>query len=389
MTIKLQRYLIISLAALLLCPVLCATPARADLAPTWQYELPGGGGEDNFDGAILGMYTEPGHPLLYVWTFDGDVYAFNQSGSVVWKGFMEDDYYTPAINPNGDLWLIGTDRIKAYSLKGEVLIDKPIVKTPPQKQTKRAVVTTMSPDFDAVYGLNIDGDFVWAVHELGDYQNIMKNNVNPGMYFLIDTMNDDDTQIFYGLSPWSDIEWAYDTSDYAEMPVYGVSAQLRRDGSVVMAEAYGADMLIDGYGEPGRLFSVSSKGEFEWEYPEEVCLVSNDSTDNGSVFVVTPEFALRAISRKGNDLWDVIYDDTDSLLYCHPAAGSSAVVHFWAYIPDTNDLYADYVARVASNGDVVGEAWLEDPVNYYGYSVMFGDTYVVTDGEYALRAFDF
>ena len=388
MITRVTRCLIVLLSVTTACIAAVTPPAAAqDLAPEWSYTMPGSD-RDGYTDAIMGLFTEPGHSLLYVWTFEGDLYAFSRSGSVVWKGFLEDNTSMPVLNPAGDLWMVGTEKTRAYSLKGELLVDRDNVENPPQKQIKRAAITTMSPEYDAVYGLNIDGDHVWSVYGLGDFMHTVKMNINPGMYFLVETMTGD-SQVFYALDPWSEVKWTYDTSDLAQMPVVGVTARVRRDGSVVFAEAFGADMFFEGYGEPGNLVSVSVGGDFEWLYPEPVFLVADTSSSDGSIIVGTDYYSVREIDRNGEDVWDLEYDGTDGLLHAHPVSEGGAVLHFWALVPETTDFFADYVARVDPAGEILFEGWVEDPEQYYGWSVLFGGFLILQDGENRIAAFSF
>lgn len=377
-----------ALSLLLAAGVLILPAVAQDLEPSWDFTMPDHGADD-LGGTIMSVYTEPGHDLLYVWSFAGDIYAIDPSGAVLWRGFMPDNTAWPTLNPDGDLWLVSPGNIRAYSRSGELLIDETVTEQPPQKRTGRAVVTMLSPDYDGICGANIDGDYAWSVYGLGETVFPVKSNINPGMYFLVDAMDFEDVrQEFYALDPWGSIKWSYDATELGNMPVVGMTPVIRRNGSLLLAQSVGTDAVNGEYGEPGVVVSLNVQGEYEWMYPEYVSLTTAHPARDGSVHVATSGCAVRCVNRDGSDRWEMQYDDTDLLLGNYTRPDGGLVMHLWAYIPGTDDLYADYAARIDPAGDVVTESWLPDPLDYYGYGMLFGESFVLTDGEHRLVAFE-
>ena len=375
--------------SLLLAMGVLIQPASAQvLEPDWDFTMPDRGA-DELGSTIMSVYAVPGHDLLYVWSFAGDVYAIDSTGSVLWRGFMPDNTAQPTINPDGDIWLASPSNIRAYSSSGKLLIDTDVVEQPHKKHTGRAVVTILSPDFDGIYGVNIDGGYAWSVYGLGETVFPVKTNINPGMYFLVDAMDFEDVrQEFYALDPWGAVKWSYDATDIGNMPARGVSAVVRNNGSLLLAQAIGTDAVNGQYDEPGVVVSLSAQGDFEWMYPEYVSLTTDHLARDGSVHIATSSFSVRCVDRHGADRWEMQYDDTDLLLGNYTRPDSGLVMHLWAYIPGTDELYADYAARIDPAGDVMVEGWLADPLDYYGYGLLFGDLLVLTDGEHRLVAFE-
>jgi outer membrane protein assembly factor BamB len=295
----------------------------ADTMKIWRYQIKQGVTEDNYSSPAIAP-----DGTIYVGSQDDYLYAVNYDGSLKWRFYAGDVVRSsPAIGADGTVY-VGSYSNSLYALnpadgsvKWSYLTHGDITSSP--AIAADGTIIFGSSD-DTIYALNPDSTVKWKYKAGQDVNSSPSIAADGTIYF---GSNDD---VLYALTPAGTFKWRYETTrDIQGSPAIGP------DGTVYFGS-------LDGY-----LYAVNPDGSTKWRYVTGDDVISSPAISaNGTVYFGSNDDNLYAL---GPDSIPVFKYPTDYDITSSPTVGADGKVYFVG-----ND---GYLYQLKGTSPLAGSSW--------------------------------
>ncbi|MFC1529169.1 PQQ-binding-like beta-propeller repeat protein [Gemmatimonadota bacterium] len=295
------------------------------------------------DGSInwsIYVHQQPDHTTSPVIADDGTIYfssiylfALNPDGSLKWRHYLEETRGSPAIGPDGTVYVIALNQLLAITPEGSLDWEKTILPisapvTGPDGTIYCGTIG-LSPDEYYLDALNPDGDIQWRF-PVSSFVSSPAVNENGTLYFVsADTL--------FAVSDQGSMEWSVPLNVPVERRV---SPSIGLNGTVYIGTS--------GTGEDGHLSAFSAQGDLLWNYSTSAKVITTPAVgDDGSIYFGCHDGYLYALDDAGSLSWRY---DSGSWIGSSPAIADDGTLYFGS------SQYFLYALRTGSLG-LADTAW--------------------------------
>jgi len=273
------------------------------------------------DGSVSWSFyvrQQPDHTTSPVISGDGTIYfasiylfALNSDGSLKWQYYLEETRGSPAIGPDGTVYVISLNRLLAITPEGSLDWEKMIlpISAPVTGPDGTIYCGTIGISQDSYYldAYNPDGEIQWRFPTSG-FVSSPAINESGTLYFVTE-----DT--LFAVSNQGTKEWSVPLHVPVERRV---SPSIGLNGTVYIGTA--------GTAEDGHLFAFSSQGDLLWSYSTPGKVITTPAVGNdSSIYFGCHDGYLYALDNEGALLWRY---DSGSWIGSSPALAENGTVYF-------------------------------------------------------------
>ncbi len=329
----------------------------------------------------------------------GTLYAFHPNGTIKWTRDLGEALYSPAIGPNGNIYLMDrTYTVHAFTPEGTLLwrfdqFENMFVKRDMGQRTPAIGFDgTVYVGADGLYALDpMTGQKRWHATQrrFATKECIASPTVGPDSTIYI-TIGQDS---LFAFRPDGSIRWIFGFDRPDELSF--ADPTIDRDGTIYLPS--------ESYAVGAHLYAIRANGTLKWRYHIEENLLIRASVTigaDGTLYCTTKSGGserparLLALSPSGSKLWQFIIEGrhvTGDDCYSTPSVGDDGLIYFGA---ETGYLYAvrpdgvlAWKHEVASGVNWSSPAIVADGTLYIGgmgyganYPGMFSAVYTTAHG---------
>lgn len=292
---------------------------------------------------------------VYVASEDGNVYAYQANGTLLWIFADSTDWLdsAPTVGPDGNVY-VGSWDGNLYAINGTsgqmvwnfttggALIGSPAI------GPDGTVYIGSNDSF--VYAINLDGSQKWISEAVPSYAAIdsspILSHFSETLYF-----GNTDGEFFAVSTSTGALLWQFSVSDVhppdssTSVSISG-SAALDSEGNIY----FGC--------ENGYLYSLNPEGELRWSYAASESIRSSPAIDNNeTIYFAAQDGYLYAVDSLGFQVSETFVGD---VFYCSPAVDANGNVLIAGYAGSSTIGAASRFVSVNPNGQIVWEYVIED-----------------------------
>jgi len=243
--------------------------------------------------------------IIYIGSYDGNLYALNPDGTLKWKFATGRLYSTPTIGADGTIY-VGSYDGNLYALnpdgtlKWSYTAGTRIYGSPAIAEDGTIYVGSYDKK---IYALNPDGSLKWT-YTAGSYVYYAQPAIAEDGTIYVGTYDGN----VYALNPDGTVKWSYT----AGTRIYG-SVSIGADGTI----------YVGSY--DGNLYALNPDGTLKWNYTTEFYICSSPAIGaDGTIYIGSRDSKLYALNPDGTLKWSYT---AGGQFYGAPVIGADGIIY--------------------------------------------------------------